>query len=636
MNKKIWAILVLLLLSVTFTSVYFGAYRRTDDVSSVPCLGCLGLDPVLQTEFRFKTRGSHPDFVESALEENVVFLHYRTDTCSACDEMEPVVDEIEEENPQLEYFHINLDHAKGEKRSSFFTYDIKAEGNDITGVPMFVIMTKKSDEGVMKPYFKVLYGIHSKEDIEEDISRALGLYPGSEEFTPMVDLIVDQSCNSCPYGEEALLDMYDDIYFISYVTDAPGVSGRYPRYLQELYLDEYGIIGSPRAEFNNGEQRKVGATDGIIDEYRNITDDLNTTAGPVKLSLSMDETDEGYDIGYEMVSQVSGDFKVRVVLTDRYSPWKNDEGDPIPFAFVDNVFNGTFYVEDGEKVSDQMIWSGTQEVSLNEMGGDLSLFGIVYRDDQIIQTAHVPPRIGGIRLEVDEHEMIASPTDEKSARIKLINQAGEDLDINISAEDELGWPLDMEGSIILGEGKNQTVKVDFECPAHTPLDTRNNITVDFQVRDKGYLSTNTTISVDVKEDSRRPKIEDIKIDPEEPEKGDEINVEVLAVDNEGLEKVEVSYYVCTDVLCGPVITEEMNKTGKRYSKTIGPFDEKYTELHITIRAEDVNGNVNETEEYGYYFQEEEELEETPLGVYPYLVSLLLSIIYVEFIRKRKA
>ncbi len=603
MNKTVWIVFVILLVSIMSAGIYYGGYKRSDDISSVPCIGCLGLNPVVQTEFRFRTKGEHPDFVTEALDKNVVFLHYRTDTCPACDEMEPVIDEIEEETPNVEFFHINLDHAKGEKRSSFFTYDIEAEGNDITGVPMFVIMTKNKDDGVMKPYYKVLYGIHSKEDIVSDVSQALDLYPSSEEFTPMVDLFVDKHCGNCPYAEEALLEMYDDAYFISYVTDAPGVSGNYSDFLEKQYQQEYGEYGHPRAEFNAGEKRKLGAEEGVITEYRDITSTLDTSDGPVEITVSMEKTSEGYDIGYELVSQESKEYKLRVVVVDRYSPWSNSQGERIPYAFIDNVFNMTLDMSEGETLSDEETWAGTQEVSLDELGTDLALFGIVYEEGEIIQTAHVPPEIGEIETEIDEDKLAVSPSETKRAELKVISKAKESLDITVDASDELGWKLDTPDSFTLGPEKNKTVAIGFECPIDSILGEQNQITVKIDVEGKEYLSREAVITVEVKEDSQKPQIGTVSIDPDDPKSSDEITVEVIAVDNEGLEKVEISYYVCTDVLCSPVWTEEMEKSGNEHSATIGPFDEKYTELHFTIRAEDINGNVNETKEYGVFFQE---------------------------------
>lgn len=142
---------------------------------------------------------------------------------------------------------------------------------------MFVIMTKNRDDGLMKPYYKVLYGIHFREDITSDISKALSLYPSSEEFVPMVYLFVDKNCGSCPYAKEAIEEMYDDSYFISYVTDALGVYGNHSDFLEDQYQQGYGGYGHPSAEFNAGEKRELGAEEGLITEYRSITGNLNTS-----------------------------------------------------------------------------------------------------------------------------------------------------------------------------------------------------------------------------------------------------------------------------------------------------------------------------------------------------------------------
>ena len=96
MNKQIATNIVFIILAVSIMSaaVYNGSYNRADEIASTACLGCMALDPLVESEFTIEPLGEHPQFVVDALKDSAVFLHYRTDACSACDEMEPTLHEL--------------------------------------------------------------------------------------------------------------------------------------------------------------------------------------------------------------------------------------------------------------------------------------------------------------------------------------------------------------------------------------------------------------------------------------------------------------------------------------------------------------------------------------------------------------
>ncbi len=176
-KKMVWIAILLVSLVLFSSSIQQGAYQRSDDISSVPCLGCLGLNLRSKSDFTFESHGEHPDFVLDSLEDSVVFIKYRTDACSACDEMEPVVEELQNEFTSVEFVHINLDHASKMRRESYKVYDLKGGEDKMTGVPMFVVMTLEEKDGELKPYFKVSYGIQEKGDLADDLQHAIDVYP---------------------------------------------------------------------------------------------------------------------------------------------------------------------------------------------------------------------------------------------------------------------------------------------------------------------------------------------------------------------------------------------------------------------------------------------------------------------------
>lgn len=177
--KKILALQITALILVSgalggmfvFTDVYDEVYSR---IVSIICLSCIKLDPIISLDFTFKTADDkdHPNFViENLTSTGPLFLSFRTDVCTYCDHMEPLVKEIffnltfEKEDvfykivnfngTDVTFVHINTDYAKGELFRSQETYDIGGDG----AVPMFTTITLGYDRGIIKPYYNTVYGI---------------------------------------------------------------------------------------------------------------------------------------------------------------------------------------------------------------------------------------------------------------------------------------------------------------------------------------------------------------------------------------------------------------------------------------------------------------------------------------------
>lgn len=157
-----------------FTDVY-------DDVQSgivsVLCLSCIKLDPKTQLDFTFETATGqlHSHFVLDNLTKGIVFLAFREDVCTACDIMEPILQEIfsvefgkEEtffetvifDDINVTFIHINIDHASNELQDSRLIYD----KDHVGGVPMFTVITLGYDPGFIKPYYTTAYGTLNLDD----------------------------------------------------------------------------------------------------------------------------------------------------------------------------------------------------------------------------------------------------------------------------------------------------------------------------------------------------------------------------------------------------------------------------------------------------------------------------------------
>jgi thiol-disulfide isomerase/thioredoxin len=194
--KKIAAIqltLVILIAGVggsmlIYTNVYNDIH---DTIVSTLCLSCIKLDPVSRLDFVFETANgeNHPEFVLENLTKGPLFIEYRSDVCAACDIMAPIIKEIfhlsfEKEDTlyklvnyngtDVNFYHINLDHASKIQKDSFPIYD----KDHRQGVPMFVIITVKYDRGIIKPCYTAAYG-------------TLGLDKDEERRDMITDMIED-------------------------------------------------------------------------------------------------------------------------------------------------------------------------------------------------------------------------------------------------------------------------------------------------------------------------------------------------------------------------------------------------------------------------------------------------------------
>jgi len=196
MNKKLIAgIIVLSIISIGIGEMIvehdtWNLIHGT--IVSTLCLSCIKLDPVSRLEFVFETGNgeNHPEFILENLTTGIVFLEYRSDVCKACDDMAPIIKEIfnlkfEKEETLYEkidyqthhdetivhFYHINLDHATQEQFNSFYIYD----KDQVSGVPMFVVLTVNYDRGTIKPCYTYAYGTLGKETYDERKEMVLSL-----------------------------------------------------------------------------------------------------------------------------------------------------------------------------------------------------------------------------------------------------------------------------------------------------------------------------------------------------------------------------------------------------------------------------------------------------------------------------
>jgi len=165
-------------LAAMVMGISLGGYSYNETISEVTCLACLGLNPYNELEYSFETVNGapHPDWVTEPLGDKVVLIDFtqRKGTgCAGCDEMAPVISELEREYEEEVEFIIVYMFENDERED---TYGIYSDGK-IIGVPTFIIVTlDEDDDGTVKPYFGKMSSVVPKHELSEQLDAAVAMH----------------------------------------------------------------------------------------------------------------------------------------------------------------------------------------------------------------------------------------------------------------------------------------------------------------------------------------------------------------------------------------------------------------------------------------------------------------------------
>ena len=157
-------------LGLLVTGIVLDGYDYNQRISSAVCLACLGLNPVSDIEFQFDTANGkeHPSWILEPLRDGPVFIEFtQLKGCPSCDDMKPVIKDLQDEYDGLVEFIIIV-VEDGDPRMD--------EGKpiyDVLGLPTFIVVTLFHDGSEVKPYFAKSGGIVAKGDLVESLDYAL-------------------------------------------------------------------------------------------------------------------------------------------------------------------------------------------------------------------------------------------------------------------------------------------------------------------------------------------------------------------------------------------------------------------------------------------------------------------------------
>ncbi len=632
-----WIIVVLLASSLMVAGAYNAGYERVDAINAIPCLGCLALDPVSPDEWFFSDSdtinedgtGNHQDFVMEDLGNSPVFLHYRTIVCAACDEMEPHIEELEDEyGEQIKFIHINLDLAPEDEVDSYYDYDVLGEVDDTSGVPLFAIVTLNETADGVVPVFKSVYGSSSdagaskKDDLKIVIEEAIARYqeaagPISVVDTgkmPFVELFVDEACVNCPVTEEVLMEFEHDgiSNYVAYNTNSPTTSGNYSSYMESFYqLDindnPNGSLGHPWAIFNGGPVNKLGGgsmanLDDVADLYMTLISSSDMADTNISIEGELSESSGALETSMSIlnIENSTHSVLVKAMLVEKVSRFPNIHGDPIPNAFIDLIVNQTYDLVGNEIEFVNITWDGTDALAYSDFR--LSNLGVVitiWQDGVLVNSKMIDAGLEEVLLwEVDKDVKAIETNSSATFDLTLWNYQDTAIPVNLSSIQLTSlnqWTVDLsDNDLTIPAMGSQILTVEVGNVASSIGDI-----AEFNIRARGVYDSTIDISQKltllVKDDIIPPIIASTGHTPVDAKSTDLIEMSAVVGDLSPVE-VKVLYYSCTDEVCSATFEINMTTTdGNTYTASAYAIEDIHNIFHYKIIAEDEAGNIQESE-----------------------------------------
>ncbi len=619
----VWTLLLFLSASMLAGGVWLDGYSRANDINSLPCLGCLALDPYVEGEW-LTTGNNQPDFILEPLASKPVFLHYRTDVCPGCDEMEPHIGILEAQyGDRVKFIHINLDHANAEEDASYDIYDFAGTPTARFGVPMFTTVIVEINGTEPEIAYMTQYGSSSDQgttkrlELEATIIEALERHStGAAPIAPVdpsdpvvfSELFVDMGCVNCYKSEHALeeLEAMGETNFITFITDAPAVSGEYASYREEAYVDELAIsvLGHPMVVFTGGPGNLLGAisTEVAMTNYRTEIAAATLSDTPVAISGYMSKSGDTLHSNITLTNpgNESEDILVEAFLVERRSQWKNLQGEPIPNAFVDLLTNETVQILAGGSATLPVAWTGTAAVQLSDLRMDnIGILVVAWNGEAQITSIWIEPtEPDAFYMTPDAALKSALPNGTVSYSFTLRNLQLSGTEAALTLEKPLSWDADMSANSVYIQGGGSTTFT----VALTGNGTAAGQTCNFTVRATDIadptIQASSRVQVVVKSDITPPTVALPQSAPALPSADEEITITVDVSDLSGVESVKISYFSCTEEACSASYVVDMNLTSEgTYTVSVFPVADDHTDFHYKIIAQDTDGNTVTTDLY---------------------------------------
>ena len=176
-------------------------------------------------------------------------------------------------------------------------------------------------------------------------------------------------CPNCPNAAEALYSIYQSgdypFYYVALVHDMNPIA---KERLRDYVINLYKLIAFPTIYFDGGDINRVGggSVQSLETEYRRIIEEvgareviqpieLDTSViwlGNAKITITVNITNDGnfYYFG-----------KIRSYVTEIDSRWKDDNGNPYHFGFLDFAIDKPILLPPGVNTTFTVTWDGAMD-----------------------------------------------------------------------------------------------------------------------------------------------------------------------------------------------------------------------------------------------------------------------------------
>ncbi len=166
------------------------------------------------------------------------------------------------------------------------------------------------------------------------------------------------SCHACPAVAEILHEIYSShdypFYYVAMVTDKNDLAAERAR--------EYNVYGYPTTFFDGGYEVIFGKQD--MQYFKNaIQSCLERQRANVKINLGvkwLGENSIEIDLGVKNNGNEDYNGFLKVYVVEPVSRWKDYDGKPYHFGFLDYAVNEDISLAPGEKINKQSIWNGSE------------------------------------------------------------------------------------------------------------------------------------------------------------------------------------------------------------------------------------------------------------------------------------
>ncbi len=203
-------------------------------------------------------------------------------------------------------------------------------------------------------------------EYKNDVKTQINIPNEDFTHTTFAEESATTGCPNCPYAGEALYSIYqsDDypFYYVSLVFDENPVA---KERTSDYFINLYKVFAFPTVYFDGGDISigRDSTVETTETEYRKIIEeigardvrqpiDLDTSViwlGDAKITVTVNITNNGNFFYFG---------KIRSYVTEIESRWKDSEGNPFHFGFLDFAIDKPILLFPGETKTISVTWDG--------------------------------------------------------------------------------------------------------------------------------------------------------------------------------------------------------------------------------------------------------------------------------------